>query len=394
MRTVTFLWHWGIALGLATACGPQDRLKSDLTDDTHWPTLASSPGTGLKTFTWAKQQNATATGSVLTDIVSHLPASFGNTYYDADKITWGHETSHGISAHLRDAKNDTGRKANAFYVLNDKAAIVIEPSMSKTGVAAYVPASLRGDRFSTYVAGQSAWNDTPLYLLDEMNAYVNGGAVGVDLVKNGLWVGEARDAVAGQIEFTAYALALGMAVRQHDPEYFASYPQFSEFLAFTIERSMRIFRVGAEMAPFKRDEQLEYFERLRTSADAAPLRWFASRLFGAAWTQDVLLAPLAATELTEPARGSQPARPRRPAEPTPAEPTPAEPAEPSEPDEPSEPTPPEPTPVEPTPTDPSEIDSDGDGIMDDQDLCSNTPAGARVWTYGAWIGCSGGQQRD
>lgn len=39
-------------------------------------------------------------------------------------------------------------------------------------------------------------------------------------------------------------------------------------------------------------------------------------------------------------------------------------------------------------------DTDGDGIFDDKDLCSDTPAGAEVWKSGEWIGCASGQRRD
>lgn len=40
------------------------------------------------------------------------------------------------------------------------------------------------------------------------------------------------------------------------------------------------------------------------------------------------------------------------------------------------------------------LDSDGDGIPDAQDQCSQTVAGAKVWTSGPWAGCTEGQRRD
>jgi hypothetical protein len=39
-------------------------------------------------------------------------------------------------------------------------------------------------------------------------------------------------------------------------------------------------------------------------------------------------------------------------------------------------------------------DSDGDGIPDDVDLCSNTSRGSTVWQTGIWAGCAGGQHRN
>lgn len=40
------------------------------------------------------------------------------------------------------------------------------------------------------------------------------------------------------------------------------------------------------------------------------------------------------------------------------------------------------------------LDDDGDRVPDDLDLCSATPEGANVWTYGEWVGCAGGQRVD
>lgn len=40
------------------------------------------------------------------------------------------------------------------------------------------------------------------------------------------------------------------------------------------------------------------------------------------------------------------------------------------------------------------VDDDRDGIHNHEDLCSNTPKNAVVWTYGEWKGCSYGQRRD
>jgi hypothetical protein len=59
---------------------------------------------------------------------------------------------------------------------------------------------------------------------------------------------------------------------------------------------------------------------------------------------------------------------------------------------PTKPTPPTPEPA-PTPS-PKPGDADGDGIPDAEDLCSNTPAGAKVWTQGEWKGCASGQTKD
>lgn len=252
------------------------------------------PGDLVQFGTWPEQHNSSDSGwgPVLTDIVRHLPLSYGNTYYDPDRITHGHETSHGIHAHLRNYHNNTGQPANAFYVLEDRWALVIEPGIWKHDVAPYVPFSLRGFRYDLYITGQTAWDDTPLYVWDEWVAYANGGAVGVNLVNLGMWNQGWRDGVAGIVEFTVFAIALAMAVEVLDPVYFQNNLQFREFLAWHARRAMEIFREGAAMSQFAWNEQDNYYNGIRNNADAADIRDFVRRVFGDQWAFEVLELPL------------------------------------------------------------------------------------------------------
>lgn len=243
---------------------------------------------------WGAQQSLSnaAWGTALTDIANHLPRSYGNTYADSDLITYGHETTHGINSHARNNLNTTGRRANAFYCMNHRVALVVEPNIRKSAVAEYVPASLRGSRFATYVTGQTAWDDTPTYIWDEWVAYTNGSEVGIDLARAGLWRYGWRDGVAGTLEFTVYALALGMAVEARDPTYFRDNTQFRAFLAWNARRAMNLYRQGAAMEQFRWATQDTYYTALRQSPDAEALREFARRIYGRAWAAEVLgLAP-------------------------------------------------------------------------------------------------------
>ncbi|RMH42953.1 MAG: hypothetical protein D6689_06595 [Deltaproteobacteria bacterium] len=247
------------------------------------------PGDGveLRTYDPLNDESDPSWGAVLTDIVQHCPPEWVSTYYDADKVTHGHETSHGIHAYLRNERNDTGRRANALYLLDGRYALVVEPGIRKSEVAPYVPSALRGSRYATYVTGQTAWDDTPLYLFDEWNAYVNGTAVAVDLERAGKWTYGWRDACAGTIEFVAYALAVGRAVEERDPDYFADYAQFRELLAWNLRRSMALYRECAALEPFAWDQQDAYFEALRSGPDGAELRAFVDRTYGAAFTAEL-----------------------------------------------------------------------------------------------------------
>lgn len=254
--------------------------------------MAPWPGSQLQFLTFPAQKMASGAswGTALTDIVRHLPSSYGNQYdFPDDRITWGHETTHGINSHVRNSLNTTGKRANGFYLMKDRAALVVEPPTTLlANVGTYVPASLRGSRYKTYLVDQvSGWNDTPTYVYDEWVAYTNGSEVGVELAKSGSWT-EWRDGVAGTLEFTIYALALGLAVETKDAAYFASYTQFREFLAWNAERAMNLYRAGAVLPVFAWTTQDNYYTAWKTSADAIPLRNFARRTFGEAYCTKVL----------------------------------------------------------------------------------------------------------
>ena len=351
------------------------------------PLFAGAPGEGVDWTHLAEQRGGADPrwGELLSDIERHLPAEHGSVYSDPDRITHAHETSHGIHAHIRNTLNDTGRRANGFYGLQDRAALVVEPAIRKSAVAAFVPGRLQGDRYGLYISGSPDWDDTPLYVFDEWVAYTNGGAVGVDLVEHGLWDDGWRDGVAGQLEFTVYALSLAMAVEQGDPGYFASNTQFLEVLAWNVRRAMEVHRAGAALADFAWERQDAFHELLRNGPDAALLRDFARRTFGVAWTNRFLLG----SNIDNPGPDPPPAPAPEPDEPPAPEPAPAPEPDP-EPD--ALPTPgPEPAPA-PAPV--AIPDSDGDGVADGVDLCADTPPGLRAHPVGAWTGCAQGEVRD
>ena len=273
------------ALGDATGADARSVADASVSVD------APDPGDGVDWFTWPEQQPSLADatwGVQLTDIARHLPAQYGDQYwFPDDAMTSGHETTHGINAHLRNNEAPQGRY-NAFYVLHDRAAFVAEPQMRKADIAPFIPASLQGDRYATYITGQSAWDDTPLYVFDEWVAYTNGADVAVGQVQAGLYRGEWTDAVMGPLEFVVYAIATARAASDKDPTYFASNVQFRRFTAWNIERAMRLFEAGRTMSQFQWARQDAYAAALRTGADAADLRAFARTTWGADWTQRVL----------------------------------------------------------------------------------------------------------
>ena len=234
----------------------------------------------------SKTSNNPNYGPVLNDIVSHEAPGDSNSYDDL--VTLGHETCHGIHAYIRNKFNKLGRKANGFYVLNGKGVLVAEPRIRKSQIGQFVPKSLQLSRYNLYVAGQTEWDDTPLYIWDEWNAYVNGSATGVDLFKSGKWKAGSRDAVFGTLEFVSYSIAVAMAVQKYDEEYFRTNKQFRHFLAWNLKRGMDLYLEGSKVPDFQFNGQQQLYENLKTNKDAEELRNFSREYFGKEWTQRVL----------------------------------------------------------------------------------------------------------
>jgi hypothetical protein len=249
--------------------------------------FAEDPGS-LVNWTTFKNLNTRSNskwGPALTDIKTHERPS--ENYNVNDLITTGHEVSHDIHSYLRN-KNTGAKRVNAFYVLNDLAAIIEEPNIRKSKVAPYVPNILKGSRYGTYVTGQVEWDDTPLYIFDEWNAYVNGMAVAIDLEKNKLWSYGIRQCFDGPIEFVVYAIALLMAVNDSDPSYLKNNTQLAEFTAWNIERTMNMYEANRSNMNFNDNNTIKYIDNLRKHPDAAKLRAFSQKIWDKLWVYQVL----------------------------------------------------------------------------------------------------------
>lgn len=244
-------------------------------------------------------RNVTNLGKVLSDIEGHMPE--GHIYKDEDKITWGHETTHGINSNLRMKfsirKTSLGEtqllgiwiddihghkvfksyaRINGFYVLEDRAVIINEPDTTVETVAELVPRSLRGGVYKLYMIDQAkSWNDTPLYIFDEWTAYTNGSAVRLDLNLK-----ERSETVLYMLEFNVYALCLAQACKTEDV-------QFKNYLKWNIERSMNLYLESKEKLG-NAEKHDAYLETMRTGTDAEVFRTSARDYLGADWTKKVL----------------------------------------------------------------------------------------------------------
>jgi hypothetical protein len=190
-------------------------------------------------------------GAFLADVESHLPAEMGYRYRDRDRVTWCHETTHGIHAALR---NRYGRPA--FYPGGGRYALVEAPALTLGEVAAAVPQRFRGSRYHLYlVAQRQQWDRDPLYVWDEWVAYDNGTTTGIE-EQTRPTAGSSDDAVAC-IELSGYALAVAAAARRKGVPVSE---QFREFLAWELRRSLELYvralALPAYAWPDRRHERL------------------------------------------------------------------------------------------------------------------------------------------
>ena len=142
------------------------------------------------------------TGSkTLDDIESQMPS--GHIYKDSDKVTWAHETMHGLNSRLR-GKEGYGNK-NAFYLGDGEYVTLTEPSGVTLGaVGVEVPNDLKGMSADLYLGTQrGSWENQPLYILDELSAYTVGSKVRAEL---GLQ--DRGESVQQMMEFAGYSVAL------------------------------------------------------------------------------------------------------------------------------------------------------------------------------------------
>lgn len=136
---------------------------------------------------------------ILADIDSQID---NNIYRDADPVTWGHETCHGIASRIRKAE---GRGRNGFYVLNGEYVCLAEPACKLADVAGVVKPAHRGIIFDLYLKQQQRyWNDQPSYVLDEAWAYLNGTLVGCELDQHR----RSADSFVRSLEMAGYAMYL------------------------------------------------------------------------------------------------------------------------------------------------------------------------------------------
>jgi len=240
------------------------------------PPELQTPVPTFSTYQPVKEADSSL-GKVLSDIESHMPA--GHIYRDSDRITWAHETSHGLASKLRSHfREQSSRRINAFYVLDDNVVVMEEPKTTMQAAAKYVSPQLRGMSYNLYMVQQArSWGDTPLYICDEWIAYTNGSATRIDLK-----IQSRGETVTQMLEFTVYSLCMAMS----NPERLD--PQFKSFMAWHIKRVMDLY--NANLSIGDTSKATAYLNKIRTADDehARNMRSFAKEYLGERWTREIL----------------------------------------------------------------------------------------------------------
>lgn len=206
----------------------------------------------------------------LADIESHLEA--GHHFRDSNRMTWAHETTHGINAKLRNQRFMKLRSpVNAFYCLDGKCVYIPEPKITITRFAPLIPRLIRGLSYNLYLRQQTRyWDDRPLYILDEWVAYTNGAIAGKEY-NLPEWEYELHRAH----NFSIYAIYLLKTVEENDTTYNCG--PLRNFIRWNIER---VFSYTPETPP---KHIQEYLDNIKSSPETEGLRVYAKKAFGPAW---------------------------------------------------------------------------------------------------------------
>ena len=219
------------------------------------------------------------------DVMSHLPESFGNSYYDDDRLVWTMKTTGGLSLHLRTITAPRG-STNCVYLLQSRFVCVLESSVKKSSLTGYIPSALRGPLYTSLVTGSADWNDKPSYLIDMWHRYLLTAKVGTDLVSKNLWpASEKRRVLSDLIEAMILGTSLVFAIEDLDPSYTASpkYAELKVLIGYMMQETGKTFKSGRLMPAFGSSEQDILVDKLINSTETAALRTRIEKTFGAEW---------------------------------------------------------------------------------------------------------------
>ncbi len=110
-------------------------------------------------------RSVTKYGPIHNEVESRMPDAYARQYRDPSCARSAHELAHALNSRLRNQVGGTG-KVNALYCVGGRAMVLPEPTNIR--LSEVVP------RDSSRVALSYDWEKCPLYLCDELSAYLIG----------------------------------------------------------------------------------------------------------------------------------------------------------------------------------------------------------------------------
>ena len=236
-------------------------------------------------ITVPKYRTIEDSGLIYKDVLEHSKQKpFGD---EAGRNVNVHETAHGIHSDLR---NEYERQIkeynlNAFYCLDGNAILLKEPKVTIRHVVKYVPIKLQSYRWNLYFVDQlKDWDDKPTYILDEWVAYILGSMCAVDDHQKKI-ITHKSDAVSGCLDFSIYATALAIAVKNHDPTYWNNYPDFKAMIKYHLIQAEKTLGAGLDIEAFNSAKQDELYYNLLYHDSASEIRQFLITEFDGVFIQ-------------------------------------------------------------------------------------------------------------
>lgn len=116
---------------------------------------------------------------ILRDVLSRCDARGARTAYDASQTTYCHEATHMLNSRIRQVAGGTGN-VNVSYVGGGKYCVLPEPRVTISQVFANVR-KYREKFHANVFSTAREWEGEPLYILDELSAYINGSQAAREL---------------------------------------------------------------------------------------------------------------------------------------------------------------------------------------------------------------------
>jgi hypothetical protein len=168
-----------------------------------------------------------------------------------------------------------GQPYQGIYVLNDEAIYFWEPRITLADIAREIPHSMRGMSYNLYLIQQQRdWNNNPLYVLDEWQAYSNGSFVAIDLQ---MWQ-RFECSFRQCLEFLGYSLVMCKLVEERDPNYDSR--QLNGYVLWHARRNLLQMYPYVEKVGALSENHRRWLLTLRSNRDTIGVRKFCIRQFG------------------------------------------------------------------------------------------------------------------